>query len=218
MFILDKTISFPPPEYAGEDGFLAIGGDLGPKRLLEAYKRGIFPWFNEDEPICWWSPDPRCVLFPAKLHISKSMQAVLRKEIYRFTVNKAFEEVMTQCSTITRKGELGTWLHRDMMNAYLELHSMGFALSAEAWLGNKLAGGLYGIRIGNVFFGESMFSRESNASKFAFIQLTRQLHDDGVVMIDCQVHTHHLQSLGAMMIPRKEFLQILNKHTAKQNF
>lgn len=212
MHILSKEIQFPPVEDADEDGFLAIGGDLSTKRLLAAYRNGIFPWYNEDEPICWWSPDPRCVLFPSKLHVSKSMQKILRDEKFSFTSNYCFEKVMRCCKTTKRKGMDGTWIQEEMIIAYTKLHKLGHAHSAEAWLNDELVGGLYGIKIGKVFFGESMFSAVNNASKFAFIQFVQQLHKEGIVIIDCQQQTQHLISLGAEMVERKKFIGMLNKY------
>lgn len=210
MYLLDEKIFFPPVETANEEGIVAIGGDLSPERLLLAYKSGIFPWYNEDEPIIWWSPDPRFVLFPEKLRISKSMQTVLQNGKFRFTINRAFKEVMLQCKTITRKDQEGTWIHPATVDAYTKLHELGHAHSAEAWLDGELVGGLYGIRLGNIFFGESMFSKESNASKFAFIKYVQYLKKENVQLIDCQVYTAHLESLGAKMIPRKDFIAIIH--------
>ncbi len=212
MYFLNKTISFPPVHKAGEDGLLAIGGDLSIERLLLAYKSGIFPWYNANEPILWWCPDPRFVLFPEKLKVSKSMRPVLQNGKFRFTINKAFETVIQNCKTIARKDQQGTWIQPEVQKAYTELHSLGFAHSAETWLNGELAGGLYGIRIGNIFFGESMFSKISNASKFAFINYVGQLQKENVQLIDCQVYTEHLESLGAEMIARKKFIELLNKN------
>lgn len=209
MFILSTDISFPPVDEADEDGFLAIGGDLSPERLLEAYRHGIFPWYNEDDPICWWSPDPRCVLFPDALHISKSMQRVLNTGQFQFFVNRNFENVMRQCKMIKRKGEQGTWIQQEMIDAYIKLYKAGYAVCAEAWKDDELVGGLYGVRIGKMFFGESMFSNVTNASKFAFIKFITQLKTEGVQLIDCQMHTAHLESLGAVLIPRSQFIEIL---------
>lgn len=203
---------FPPVETAGEEGIVAIGGDLSTERLLLAYKNGIFPWYNEGEPIIWWCPDPRFVLFPADVKISKSMQPVLRNGNFRFTINKAFEAVIQNCKTISRKEQDGTWITAPVQKAYTALHKLGYAHSAEAWVNGELAGGLYGIRLGNVFFGESMFSHKSNASKFAFIKYVQQLQKEGVVLIDCQVYTEHLESLGAVMIKRKDFIDLLQLH------
>ncbi|HOZ78024.1 MAG TPA: leucyl/phenylalanyl-tRNA--protein transferase [Ferruginibacter sp.] len=212
MHILGKEIEFPPVETAGEEGIIALGGDLAAERLLLAYRSGIFPWYNEEEPIIWWSPDPRFVLFPGDLKISKSMQSVLRNGSFRFTINRAFIQVIQHCKTIYRKDQEGTWITPAVQQAYINLHLQGFAHSAEAWVNGELVGGLYGIRMGNVFFGESMFSRKSNASKFAFINYVQQLKKEGVVLIDCQVHTEHLESLGAGMIRRQQFVELLNQH------
>lgn len=211
IFPLDASMDFPDPSLAEPDGLLAIGGDLSPTRLIEAYRKGIFPWFEGDVPL-WWSPDPRFVLFPASLKVSDSMKALARKQTFTYTRNKAFREVIAACKTIHRPGQAGTWITAGMQKAYQRLHAMGFALSAEAWRDGQLAGGLYGVRIGRIFFGESMFARESNASKFAFIELVRELQAEGVVLIDCQVHTAHLESLGAKMIPRKLYLNYLRDY------
>jgi leucyl/phenylalanyl-tRNA--protein transferase len=207
----NEQLYFPPVEDADENGLLAIGGDLTPARLILAYRSGIFPWFNEADPICWWSPDPRFVLYPSELKISKSMQQVVKKQTFQFSTNKAFKAVIHACSTTPRNGQDGTWITNEMQDAYLHMHQLGYAHSAEAWLNNELVGGLYGIRLGNVFFGESMFSHVSNASKFAFIQYVQQLQKENVQLIDCQLHTHHLESLGATMIPRKTFMQHLQQ-------
>ena len=204
-------IKFPAVESANEDGLLAVGGDLSPGTLVNAYRHGIFPWYNEGEPILWWSPNPRFVLFPGKIKVSKSMRALLNKDKFRFTVNKAFPEVIKACKTAPRKDQQGTWISPAVQEAYIRLHEMGYAHSAEAWQDEKLAGGLYGVRLGNVFFGESMFSNESNASKFAFIKYIAQLETEHVALIDCQVYTPHLESLGAEMIERKTFISLLNK-------
>ncbi len=212
MHILPKEIKFPPVEEADEDGFLAIGGDLGTARLLAAYRHGIFPWYNEEEPICWWSPDPRCVLFPNKLHVSKSMQKIIRDNEFSFSINKDFKNVIRCCSSVKRNYGNGTWIHEEMMVAYTKLHKLGYVFSAEAWQENKLAGGLYGIKIGKVFFGESMFSNVTNASKFAFIKFVQQLIIEGVELIDCQQQTRHLMSLGAEMIERKQFIDLLHQY------
>lgn len=213
MFILSNDLYFPPLDMADEDGLLAIGGDLSRERLLLAYKSGIFPWYNEDEPICWWSPNPRFVLFPAEIKITGSMKTVLNNGKFRFTINRAFTQVIQNCKTVTRKGQDGTWISPAMQNAYVNLHELGFAHSAETWLNGKLVGGLYGIRLGNVFFGESMYSTQSNASKFAFINYVKHLQKENVKLIDCQLHTNHLESLGARMIDRKLFADILATET-----
>ena len=215
MFILNNDLYFPPLEMADEDGLLAIGGDLSTERLLLAYRNGIFPWYNEDEPIGWWSPDPRFVLSPSQLKISNSMKTVLQNGRFRFTVNRAFTQVIQNCKTVTRKDQDGTWISPAMQNAYTILHEQGFAHSAETWLDGKLVGGLYGIRLGNIFFGESMFSVKPNASKYAFIKYVQQLQTENVQLIDCQLHTAHLQSLGAVMINRKLFAEILAANTGR---
>ncbi len=215
MYLLDNTLYFPPVEQADEQGLLALGGDLAPERLLLAYQNGIFPWYNEDEPICWWCPDPRFVLFPDQLKVSKSMQAILKKSNFTFTINKAFSQVIQRCSTISRAGQSGTWINEDVIQAYTQLHLLGFAHSAECWQNEQLVGGLYGIKMGKMFFGESMFSKVSNASKFAFINYVKFLQKEGVQLIDCQVYTPHLESLGASMIPRLQFIELLKKFCNK---
>ncbi len=212
MVLLNDKLLFPPVEMATEEGIVAIGGDLGVERLLLAYRSGIFPWYSEDEPIVWWSPDPRFVLFPEKLRVTKSMQSVLNNGTFRFTINRDFTAVLQNCKTITRKEQEGTWITPAVQNAYTHLHELGYAHSAEAWMNGELVGGLYGIRLGNVFFGESMFSKVSNASKFAFINYVRQLQKENVMLIDCQVYTAHLESLGAKMIARKKFIELLSQH------
>jgi leucyl/phenylalanyl-tRNA--protein transferase len=209
IFVIEDENTFPPVHLAEPDGLLAIGGDLSPQRLLEAYKKGIFPWY-EGEYILWWSPDPRCILYPTELKISHSMKQMLRKQVFRFSVDEAFEKVIHECRTTKRKDQHGTWITTPVEKAYNKMHQLGYAHSAEAWKGDELAGGLYGIRIGKVFFGESMFSKISNASKFAFINLVQQLKEDGIELIDCQVYTPHLESMGAKMISREEFIKTLN--------
>lgn len=211
MVVLNDKLLFPPVSIANEEGLLAIGGDLSSERLLLAYRNGIFPWYNEDEPIQWYCPDPRFVLFPEELIISKSMRTVLNNGSFRFTINKNFREVIENCKTISRKDQDGTWIHPDIVTAYTKLHEAGFAISAEAWKDGTLAGGLYGVLIGKVFFGESMFSKISNASKFAFIKMIQYLQKQHIVLIDCQVYTPHLESLGARMISRNEFIERINK-------
>ncbi|HNA00526.1 MAG TPA: leucyl/phenylalanyl-tRNA--protein transferase [Ferruginibacter sp.] len=213
MFLLSNDLVFPPVEMADEDGLLAIGGDLSTKRLLLAYQQGIFPWYSEQDPICWWCPDPRFVLFPDELKISRSMKRVLRSGPFGFTTNTAFAEVIRNCRTISRKDQDGTWISAEVQNAYIRLHELGYAHSAEAWNNNELVGGVYGVRLGNIFFGESMFSRQTNASKFALARYVEQLKQEGVVLIDCQVYTLHLESLGARMIPRKDFMRLLAENT-----
>ena len=215
MFLLNNDLIFPPVEMADEDGLLAIGGDLSNERLLLAYRKGIFPWYNEDEPICWWSPDPRFVLYPAELKVSSSMRTTLNNGKYRFTINRAFTQVIQNCKTITRKGQDGTWISPPVQKAYTLLHEQGYVHSAETWMDGKLVGGLYGIRLGNIFFGESMFSIEKNASKFAFINYVERLQKENVQLIDCQVYTAHLESLGARMISRDLFTRIIADNTGK---
>lgn len=209
MVWLNNELIFPPVDTATDEGIVAIGGDLSMERLLVAYKSGIFPWYNEGEPIIWWCPNPRFVLFPQNLRVTKSMQSVLNNGKFRFTINRAFTTVLQNCKTISRKEQEGTWITPDVQEAYTELHKLGYAHSAETWLNGTLVGGLYGIRLGNVFFGESMFSKESNASKFAFINYVKQLQKENIALIDCQVYTNHLESLGAKMIERTKFMDLL---------
>lgn len=206
LFVLDTEISFPPVCLAGPDGLLAMGGDLSKNRLIEAYKRGIFPWY-EGDTILWWSPDPRFVLYPDEFRMSSRTQTLIRKSAFRFTINEAFPEVISACKTIKRPGQTGTWITPEVEKAYTLLHREGYAHSAEVWQDDQLAGGLYGIRIGNVFFGESMFSRVSQASKIAFTLYVQQLIKEETELIDCQVYTPYLESFGARMIPRKEFIK-----------
>lgn len=210
LWLLDDELWFPPVEDAREDGLLAAGGDLDTERLLLAYRNGIFPWYDEDLPL-WWCPDPRFILFPEELYISKSMKQLLKRDAFEFTVNKAFGEVIENCRKASRPGQDGTWINDDIIDAYTRLHQLGYAWSAEAWQAGRLVGGLYGIRMGKVFFGESMFSIVSNASKFAFIKWITQLQLEGTELIDCQVFTEHLESLGARMIQRTEFIVLLKR-------
>lgn len=211
LFVLDNRIWFPPATEALEDGLLAIGGDLSQERLLMAYRRGIFPWYDGDVPL-WWCPDPRFVLFPCGLKVSTSMRALFKKKTFRFTTDTAFETVIRHCKNTFRPGQNGTWITDEVERAYTNLYHAGYAHSAEAWLDDEIVGGLYGIRMGNIFFGESMFSHYSNASKFAFIKYVQQLQNENVQLVDCQVYTGHLESLGARMIPRNEFLKILEEN------
>ncbi len=209
LFVLNKELVFPPVNQAEPDGLLAMGGDLSSNRLLLAYRNGIFPWFEGQTPL-WWCPDPRFVLFPNKLKVSKSMKQLFKKEVFRFTVNTAFATVINNCKTTLRKEQSSTWITEEVKTAYIELHRLGHAHSAEAWLGDQLVGGCYGIRMGRVFFGESMFSNVSNASKYAFIKYVELLQKDHIGLIDCQVYTEHLESLGAQMIARPHFTQLLD--------
>ena len=208
LHILSETNYFPPVSDAMEDGLLAIGGDVQPERLLSAYQKGIFPWYNEDIPL-WWSPDPRFVLFPEELKVSRSMKQLCKHNPFVFTTNQAFQQVLHFCRSTTRPGQNGTWLNEDLMQSLLHLHTLGWAHSAEVWMENKLVGGLYGIRVGKLFCGESMFIKINNASKYAFIQYVQQLQKNGVELIDCQVYSNHLASLGARFIKREIFMQYL---------
>lgn len=210
IFALDESIHFPPVHLAEPDGLLAIGGDLSSERLLLAYQSGIFPWYSQP-PILWWCPDPRFVLFPKELKISKSLRPLLNRSAFEFTVNKAFKEVISHCKNVDRPGQPGTWIGDEIVDAYYRLHQLGYAHSAEVWQDGNLAGGLYGIRLGKVFFGESMFSLISNASKYAFTKYVQQLMEDNVQLIDCQVHTEYLGSLGAKMIEGSEFQHLLKQ-------
>ena len=209
MQVLTDELWFPPVEQALPDGLLAFGGDLSVARLSLAYQRGIFPWFSEGEPIVWYSPDPRMVLFLEELKISKSMRQLLKKHPYTISFNKDFEQVIEACQRIPRKEQQGTWITKAMKAAYIEMHEVGLAKSVEVWKGETLVGGLYGIDQGQMFCGESMFSLESNTSKIALIKLTDQLIQANYKLIDCQIYNPHLASLGAREIPRKEFLKYL---------
>lgn len=211
MYLLSKDLIFPPVQLADKVGLLAIGGDLSVERLLLAYKSGIFPWYNEGEPIIWYSPNPRMVLFPVDLKVSKSMKQIIKKGEFSITFNQQFPEVISNCKNMYRAGQGGTWITNEMQKAYIELHKKGIAKSVEVWLENELVGGLYGIDLGHVFCGESMFSKVSNASKLAFINLVQKLKKEDYKLIDCQVYNNHLASLGAKEIPRNEFLKYLNK-------
>ena len=208
MQYLTDSIWFPNVNEANEDGLLAFGGDLSVARLLMAYRNGIFPWFSENEPILWWSPDPRFVLFPNKLRISKSMGQIMRKHKFKITVNKNFKTVINECAKVRRKGQFGTWINHSMIEAYCKLHDLGYAKSVEVWDEDQLVGGLYGVDVGNgVFSGESMFSKQNNASKVGFITFIQKTKYKA---IDCQVYTQHLASLGAEDIPREQFIELLN--------
>jgi leucyl/phenylalanyl-tRNA--protein transferase len=211
LAVLDDKIWFPPIEDALEDGLLAIGGDLSTERLIKAYQEGIFPWYDGETPL-WWSPNPRFVLYPAQIKVSATMKQVINRKEFVFKTNTAFKQVIANCKKIKREGQQGTWITPAVEKAYTILYDLGIAHSAEAWKGDRLVGGLYGIKMGNLFFGESMFSSESNASKFAFISYVKQLEQEGIVLIDCQVYTEHLESLGAQMIPRDQFKSLLYKY------
>lgn len=212
LFALDKELVFPPVHLAGADGLLAMGGDLSTERLLLAYRQGIFPWY-EGDTVLWWSPHPRFVLFPGELKTGKTIRSLINKNVFEFTTNKAFPAVIHHCRNIKRPGQQGTWITPAVEKAYCKMHELGHAHSAEVWSKGKLAGGLYGIRIGKVFFGESMFSIESNASRYAFVKYVEQLKKEGIELIDCQVYTEYLESLGARMIDRNDFIDHLHRLT-----
>ncbi|MEZ4525817.1 MAG: leucyl/phenylalanyl-tRNA--protein transferase [Desulfobacterales bacterium] len=216
VFQLSERIGFPPPHLAEKEGVLAVGGDLRPARLLLAYKMGIFPWYCEDEPIIWWSPDPRLVLYPAELTVSSSLKKIMRKNRFRITMDRAFEQVICECASVRTETGQGTWIVDEMIEAYCHMHEQGYAHSVETWQDGRLVGGLYGISLGGAFFGESMFMRVSNASKAAFVKLVQQLETWHFDLIDCQVHTRHLVSFGAREIPRRIFLKQLEKSLKKK--
>jgi leucyl/phenylalanyl-tRNA--protein transferase len=209
MYYLSEDLFFPPVSHANHDGILAIGGDLSPERLQLAYRSGIFPWFNEGEPIIWWSPNPRMVLFLDDLIVSKSMRNILNRNIFKVTFNQNFRDVISNCQQVKRDGQSGTWITNDMIEAYCKLHELGIAKSVEVWQNDQLVGGLYGIDLGHVFCGESMFSLVSNASKVAFITLVNQLNEQNYRLLDCQVYNEHLESLGCVEIERTAFMEIL---------
>lgn len=212
MYYLSPALFFPPVSEANKDGILAIGGDLTPARLQLAYKSGIFPWFEDGEPIIWWSPNPRMVLFLDELIVSKSMRNILNRNIFKITFNQNFRDVISNCQNIKREGQNGTWITNDMIEAYCELHQLGIAKSIEVWQNDILVGGLYGIDLGHVFCGESMFSKVSNASKVAYIALVNHLKKENYKLLDCQVYNPHLESLGCREINRIDFMEILNSN------
>lgn len=209
IFRLTHKLYFPPVIFSNPYGLLAIGGDLTPARLLLAYSKGIFPWYSRGEPILWWSPDPRMVLFPDKLHVSKSLRKTLNSKKYNITLNKAFGEVIAACASVRRRKEEGTWITEEMVEAYNRLHYLGWAHSVESWFDNQLVGGLYGVRIGRCFFGESMFSSMADASKAALVFLATHSKKSGIDIIDCQIPSAHLSRLGAEIISRDTFLSYL---------
>lgn len=211
MFLLPKEYVFPPVHFASEDGILALGGDLHPNRLLIAYRMGIFPWYNAGEPIVWYCPHERMVLKPQEVYISKSMKKLIQKNSFNITYNAAFEKVIHQCQTILRPEQESTWINDDYKKSMLTLHQQGFAKSVEVWSENKLVGGLYGVDLGNVFTGESMFSILPNTSKMAFIYLCKKLEKEKYALLDCQVYSEHLESLGAYLISQDEFIEYLKK-------
>jgi leucyl/phenylalanyl-tRNA--protein transferase len=212
FFALTSKLSFPPPRLASREGLLAVGGDLSAERLLLAYRMGIFPWYSDGEPILWWSPDPRLVLYPDEFHLSRSLEKTIRRGAVRVTMDEAFEQVIHECGRVRRDTGEGTWIVPEMVEAYCGLHRAGLAHSVEAWQGDRLAGGLYGISLGNCFFGESMFTRVNNASKVALSALVAYLKAEAFGLIDCQVTTGHLQRMGAREIPRRCYLKELQVH------
>ena len=209
MYYLSPDLFFPPVDQANRDGILAIGGDLSSERLQLAYKSGIFPWFEDGEPIMWWSPNPRMVLFLDELIVSKSMRNILNRNIFKVTLNQNFRDVISNCQNVERDGQNGSWITNDMIEAYCKLHDLGMANSVEVWQNEELVGGLYGIDLGHVFCGESMFSKVSNASKVAFIALVNHLKKENYKLLDCQVYNPHLESLGCREIDRIDFMKIL---------
>ena len=211
VYLLSDKRLFPPPHLATQEGLLAVGGDLSPERLLQAYQKGIFPWFAEGEPIMWWSPDPRLVLYPAQLHITKSLRKTIKQGKFRITFDHAFDRVIDACAATRSGSHEGTWIVTEMIDAYQRLHDLGYAHSVEAWQEDQLAGGLYGISLGRSFFGESMFTHVSNASKVALVTLVKQLERMAFDMIDCQIKTEHLMRFGAQLIPRTRFLEELTR-------
>jgi leucyl/phenylalanyl-tRNA---protein transferase len=215
VYRLGSEVAFPHPEASEPSGLLALGGDLSPERLLTAYSLGIFPWYSEDQPILWHSPDPRAVLEPRALHVSRSLAKTLRRGRFEVRLDTAFEDVIRTCARVPRGGECGTWITEEMREAYVTLHRLGFAHSAEAWEEGRLVGGLYGVSLGGSFFGESMFATRSDASKVAFAVLVRQLLRWDFDLIDCQMHTGHLERLGAVLWPRRRFLEVLERSVAR---
>ena len=216
VYRIPEELIFPDPELAAEDGLLGVGGDLKPERLLLAYRNGIFPWFSRGEPIMWWSPEPRCVLYPENLKVSTSLRQALRKGGYEVRFDTCFTDVIRHCSETKRKGQRGTWITKEMVEAYIRLHELGYAHSTEVFIGGELAGGLYGVAIGMTYSGESMFHLRPEASKIALYHLVQRLKDWKFPLIDCQVTNPHLLSLGAEEMPRKEFLTLLKKNRKKK--
>jgi len=217
--MLKTDLWFPDVEESTEEGIVAVGGDLSVERLILAYSKGIFPWYSSDKsPILWWSPDPRFVLFPENLIVSKSMRPYFNQNKFQVTWDQNFEDIIINCQKIDREDQPGTWITSKMLASYIQLHKNGYAHSVEVWLGNELVGGLYGISLGKVFFGESMFAKVSNASKFGFISLVKQLKQKGFLLIDCQQETKHLESLGAAAIKRKDFIEFLNNNDIEETY
>lgn len=211
-YYLDESLFFPHPDTVKDSGILAIGGDLSLRRLLLAYQYGIFPWYNDSEPIIWWCPHPRYVIFPEKVKVAKSMNSYFNQKKFTVTYNQCFDKVIMQCQNIPRHGQDGTWLNTNMVKAYIKLHQAGYATSVEVWEGDQLVGGLYGVNIGKIFFGESMFSHKSNASKFGFISLARKLATEGFLVIDCQQPNPHLESLGGEFVAGDMFHNMLKNN------
>jgi len=209
MYFLTKELYFPPVDEASYEGVLAIGGDLSIERLLLAYQNGIFPWFNDDEPILWWSPSERMVVVPKLYKVSKSTRNLINQNKFKVTFNQNFSEVIRNCQQIERTGQEGTWITEDIIASYTKLHEMGIAKSVEVWQNDELVGGLYGVDLGHVFCGESMFSKVSNASKIAFVWLVNYLKENNYLLLDCQVHNDHLEKLGAFEISRDTFMRVL---------
>ena len=215
IYHIPDELIFPPQHHAEGDGLLGIGGDLSPQRLLLAYESGIFPWFSEGDPILWWCPDPRFVLYPSKVKLSKSMKQVLRRKLFDISYDQAFDQVIAACKLTYRPGQSGTWITDEMEDAYKELHKIGLAHSVEVWQDKKLVGGLYGVSLGKCFFGESMFAHVSNASKAGFLTLVKELEERDFRIIDCQVYTPHLESLGAEYLSRSSFLDSISPKTGE---
>ncbi len=214
VYLLSENLSFPSPRLASKEGLLAIGGDLSPERLLLAYRLGIFPWYSDGDPIMWWSPDPRLVLYPQQLRISRSLKRFIKRGRFHVTADRAFGAVIEECARIRRKRQEGTWIVDDMIQAYCRLHEAGFAHSVETWEEAHLVGGLYGLSLGKIFFGESMFARKSNASKVALVALVEHLRTFDFALVDCQVVSSHLKRFGARAIPRSRYLDELTKALA----
>ncbi len=218
IYLLTEDMLFPPPQLSREDGLLAVGGDLSEERLLLAYSMGIFPWYSEDDPILWWSPDPRLVLYPDEFKVSKSLRKIIRKNLFRITMDTVFEQVITACARVRRSQDAGTWIVDGMIQAYSRLHHAGYAHSIEAWHEGELVGGLYGVSLGRCFFGESMFTRKSNASKVALYSLVEYVKARQFDSIDCQVTSDHLIGLGAREISKRRFLAELKKSVEYPTF
>lgn len=214
VFRLTDALAFPDPELAEDGGLLAVGGDLRPERVVLAYRSGIFPWYSEGRPILWWCPAPRFVLLPDELHVGRSLRRAIKREPYRITLDTAFAEVIERCGHAPRVGQRGTWITNDVRDAFVELHRRGLAHSVEAWEGDRLVGGLYGLAMGTVFFGESMFADAPDASKIAFVRLVEQLRAWGFDLIDCQVHTEHLERFGARYLELDDFMHRLGEGVA----